>query len=345
MDRTEELEEQVRRLTETVDEMRTRMTTLEGRGSVPDPSPKRSDRRGFLRLGAGAALGALGWVAAKAVPASAATGDPMVLGTAMSANASTTVSGAAAGTPVKVLAAADATFDQTALTAAGGFAGTLQGLGTSGSVEGVDGWASGPLAYGVYGLSDSGYGVVGESNTGVSVYARRGGRIRQAARAGAGNPGFPPSLYEQVRDANGVLWIHNAAGEWRRVNTVRVDAANGLGGVFAPFRLLDTRGGAKKRAGSVTVVSIAGTGGTGASAVPADAIAAVGNLTATQYNGGGYLAISPAGVSVGTSTVNFLPGQIAIANSFICGLNGGALQVYVGGAASHFIVDITGYIQ
>ena len=37
--------------------------------------------------------------------------------------------------------------------------------------------------------------------------------------------------------------------------------------------------------------------------------------------------------------------MIAIANSFVCGLSAGKLQVYVGLASSYFIVDITAYLQ
>jgi hypothetical protein len=107
--------------------------------------------------------------------------------------------------------------------------------------------------------------------------------------------------------------------------------------------------------GSLTVVSVAGQG-SGASAIPADAIAAVGNLTAVNYTGSGFLAIMPAGITIGTgasqfspardpSSVNFITGQKAIANAFVCGLSGGALQVYVAGHTTHFIVDITAYIQ
>ena len=69
MDRTEELEEQVRRLAETVEAMRSRMARLEDREPSPETASKRSDRRGFLRLGAGAVLGALGMAAARVVPA------------------------------------------------------------------------------------------------------------------------------------------------------------------------------------------------------------------------------------------------------------------------------------
>lgn len=170
-----------------------------------------------------------------------------------------------------------------------------------------------------------------------------------------GGPNFTPSTtyFEMIRNLDGSMWISRGTGvgraAWKRVNAVRVDSADGTGAPFAPFRVFDTRSGAKKLAGSTTIVPIAGKG-TGVSTIPADAVAVIGNLTATQYTGTGFLAISPAGVSVGTSTVNFITGQAAIANSFIVGLgtgvtNGGKLQVKVAGHATHFLVDITGYLQ
>src|SRR5215472_9347383 len=79
-DRTRELEEEVRQLTRTVEDMRGRMARLEG-GDGQAAGGKRS-RRGFLRMGAAAAAGALGWAAVRAVPAAAATGGNMVLGSA-----------------------------------------------------------------------------------------------------------------------------------------------------------------------------------------------------------------------------------------------------------------------
>jgi len=348
MDRTSELEEQVRRLTETVESMRGQMARLEGRG--PDAEvAKRSDRRGFLRLGAGAVLGALGMAAAKVVPASAATGDNMIVGQANSANASTTLVSTGVTPPVQVLgvSAAGTTWVE---GTTGSFAGPLQGLSTStGTVDGVDGWAGGAAGAGVYGVTDAGYGVIGESSTGIGLYARSSGRLRQEGFATSGvMPNYVPNLFEQVRDSDGVLWIHNGSGVWRRVNTVRVDTSSGSGAAYKPFRRLDTRSGAIKAAGSTTAVTIAGTG-TGASAIPADAIAVVGNLTAAAYTGGGFLAIMPAGTvynpASDPSSVNFIVGQGAIANAFVCGLSGGSLQVYVAGHSSHFIVDITAYIQ
>jgi hypothetical protein len=352
MDRKEDLEEQVRRLTQIVEEMRGRMARME-----PGPETlNRSDRRGFLRLGAGAVLGALGMAAAKVVPASAATGGTMMLGQANLAENPTTLQADGGTPPTQVLAV-----EASATTFAGTFNGPLQALGpdgglglTAADVEGVDGWASGARAAGVYGLTDSGYGVIGESDTGIALYARRSGRLRQEALLAAGNPSYIPNFHEQVRDATGVLWINNAVvvpplGDpkpvWRRMNTLRVDSSDGTGGPFAPFRLHDTRGGSKPGANSTTHVAVTGQG-VGASHIPNDAIAVFGNLTATQYSGGGFLTISPDGISAATSTVNFIVGQSAIANSFIVGLNGGKLQVHVSNnTACHFIVDINGYIQ
>jgi hypothetical protein len=227
MNRTEELEDQVRRLTSTVDEMKARMIKLEGAEPEDKNGTKRSSRRGFLRLGAAAALGSLGWAAAKAIPAAAATGGPTLLGTANAAENPTTIAADGLTPPVQVLAAMDSTFSQANLTAAGGFAGTLQGLGNANSalpptnpiVEGVDGWAQGTRAYGVYGLTDSGTGVTGESATGIGLYARRSGRIRQDGLTSAGTPPYAPNDFEFVRDSNGVPYVSVAGGVWKQVAT------------------------------------------------------------------------------------------------------------------------------
>jgi hypothetical protein len=223
MNRTEELEDQVRHLTSTVDEMKARMARLEGAEPADKNGLKRSSRRGFLRLGAAAALGSVGWVAAKAIPVSAATGGSTLLGTANVAENPTTIAADGGTPPVQVLAAIDSTFSQTKLTAAGGFAGTLQGLGSANAgnlpVEGVDGWAQGAKAFGVYGLTDSGTGVTGESSTGIGLYARASGRILQDG-VPAGPPIFGANDFEQVRDVNGAMWISTPGGlSWKQVAT------------------------------------------------------------------------------------------------------------------------------
>ena len=356
MDRTQELEEQVRRLSRTVEEMRGRVTQLEGGKPSVDDGPKRS-RRGFLRMGAAAAAGALGWAAVRAVPAAAATGQYMVLGNANLAENATTLHDDAGITGGEVLGVTSQNFSQTDLDTALGanteaFNGPLRALGDStGTKEGLDAWANGPTGYAVWGLTDTGTAITGEALSGIGLYARTTGRIRQDPQLAAGQPGYSPNLMEQVRDSNGVLWIHNKFGVWRRDNTVRTDAADGSGNPYKPFRLVDTRLlGGLKAPGAFYSFTVAPSG-TGASSIPSDAIAVVGNLTAVGYTGAGFLAIMPQGVSYNPSTdpssLNFIVGQAAIANAFVCGLNpaNGQLQVYVGLHSSHFIIDITAYIQ
>ena len=360
MNRRQELEEQVRQLTSAVEELHSRLAELEVERRANESAGQPSSRRDFLRLGGAAALGAVGAVALRATPAAAADAGNVVIGSANTGETTTSLQGdGASGAPVPVLAIKNNGFTSVPGTVSP-MSAPLQGLGpgtiaAAVASEGVDGWAGGETGYGVYGLTDAGYGVVGESTTGIALYAARSGRFRQDG-PNPGMPAHPPNLFEQVRDSSGVLWIHNAAGAWRRVNTVRVDNV-GATALYKPFRRLDTRiSGGKRAAGSVTHVTMRGTG-TGDSAIPNDAIAVVGNLTATQYGGGGYLVIMPDGITIGPgasqyspgrdpSSVNFILGQGAIANAFVCGLSAaGALEVYVSGAATHFIIDITAYIQ
>jgi hypothetical protein len=116
MDRTQELEDQVRRLSQTIDEMHGRMARLEGGAPEHQNGSARSNRRGFLRLGAAAAASALGWMAVKAVPAAAATGGYLVMGSPNVAENPTTLKADAAAVPV--LAVEDQNFSQSALTTA-----------------------------------------------------------------------------------------------------------------------------------------------------------------------------------------------------------------------------------
>ena len=365
MDRTNELEEQVQKLTGEVDEMRARMARLEGGEPAHPNGPAPKSRRGFLKFGAGAVMGALGMAAAKVVPVAAATNGNFILGAANAAGLPTTLAGdttAVAGGPNPVLKVSAVGTNATLLTAAlppGGLNGAVQALGadgtTAGQFEGIDAFATGATAWAVYGLTDGGTGVVGESNTGIGLYARRSGRIRQEGLAAAGNPSYLPNPFEQVRDANGVLYIHSLTGagqaRWRRVNTVRVDASDGTGAFFKPFRLVDTRLTGGPKAGSTYNDHVVINAGSGASKIPADAIGVVGNLTAVGYNSVGFLTIMPKGVaydpSVDPSSINLISGTGAVANAFIVGLGtGGMVTVFIGSpGSSSYIIDITGYIQ
>lgn len=377
MDRTNELEEQVQRLTDDVDEMRARMARLESGEPGHQNGTEPKNRRGFLKFGAGAVLGALGMAATKVLPAAALTTGNFILGTPNAAGAPTNLTG---DNTVDTTLGPNPTLRVTALNHAGGklttalsgstLHGAVQSLGGDAippipgpavAFEGIDAFASGSTGWGVYGLTDAGTAVVGESNTGIGLYARRSGRIRQEGLALAGAPTYSPNQFEQVRDANGVLWIHNPAGNWRRVNSLRTDTADGLGNPFKPLRLADTRNGTGGVTGPVAGGSIktftVAPAGTGASTIPSDAIAVVGNITAVGWNVSGWLTIFPAGVTydpnADPSTMNFSGGAYAWANSFVVGLGtgvtwGGKVAVYVGtlgGGSTNFILDITGYIQ
>jgi hypothetical protein len=304
--------------------------------------------------------------ATKVLPASAATGGNMILGQTNLAGNPTILNPDTATNPnpmLKVQAAGHSAANLTSALGANSFEGPVQALGADAGTgfDGLDAFASGPSSAGVWGLTDSGYGVIGESNTGIGLYARRSGRIRQEGLSTVGIPGYPPNSFEQVRDASGVLWIHNAANAWRRVNTLRTDTADGAGNAFKPLRLADTRNGTGGVAGPVAggqtkVFTIAGAG-TGPSSIPADAIAVVGNLTAVGWNQSGWLTIFPAGTAYNPnadpSSMNFSGGAYAWANSFVVGLGtgatwGGKVAVYVGilgSGSTNFIIDITGYIQ
>ena len=245
-----------------------------------------------------------------------------------------------------------------AYTAATGF-----GIG----VAGYAGFTSGLGVGGVGAIGLEGVGVTSNSPAVLAVNLGGGpdlagfgtGRltVRANITAGfAGAPNYTPTVgyFETVRKGDGGLWVNSGAAgavgqaAWKLVNAVRVDSADGTGAPYAPFRLYDSRSGAKKAAGTTTVVLAAGQG-TLAARIPAAAVAMIGYLTATLYTGSGFMTISPAGVPAGTSTVNFITGQKAIANSFIVGLgtgaNAGKVQVTIEGHASHILIDVTGYIQ
>ncbi|HEX2646592.1 MAG TPA: hypothetical protein VHO95_05150 [Candidatus Dormibacteraeota bacterium] len=221
MSRNEELEQQITALNRTIDEMRARIVRLEsGAGMRLDGHEKPRSRRSFLKLGAAAAAGAAGLVAGRIIPAAAADGATVATGATVTGEHPTIIKGDAA-TAVPVLATQDPNFSQANLTAfltAQGdtIAAPLQGLGgTTGAIEGVDGWAQGAQAFGVYGLTDAGTGVVGESSTGISLHARGSGRIRQDPQSSA--PSYTPNNFEMVRDPSGNLWLSQAGGVWRQV--------------------------------------------------------------------------------------------------------------------------------
>jgi hypothetical protein len=342
------LDEQVARLEALVADQAGRLQALEGHRPDGDGGPpqraKTQSRRELLKLAGAAVVGAAGVAGAgvlNAIPAAAADGASLVLGSAASNHETTlTTLYTDVSTPTTMLAL-------------NGFAFTggnrVDGL----TVLAQEGGIAGNFASVLFGGPD--------------VYLSGTGRLVQIQNVGALTaPNFTPvsNQLESVRGSDGSFWMSRASAgapigtlqaAWKRMNTVRVDSADGAGSSYKPFRVIDTRSGAKRAAGTLNVVTVAGTG-SGTSFIPIDAVAVVGNLTAVAYGGAGFLAIMPGGIVLGTaagdynpavdpSSVNFIAGAGAIANSFVCGLHNGQVQVFVGGSASHFILDITGYMQ
>ena len=110
----------------------------------------------------------------------------------------------------------------------------------------------------------------------------------------------------------------------------------------SPQRLVDTRtSGGPIGAGQSRCFQIAGLGG-----IPSNAGAVIVNVTAVGHSGNGWLTVFPAGQAVpATSTVNFDSDEYAIANNAIVRVGGsGQVCVAAGNAASHAILDATGYV-
>ena len=123
--------------------------------------------------------------------------------------------------------------------------------------------------------------------------------------------------------------------------------ANNPNGTFRPIaaekRLLDTRGAPPPAAGSTLVLSVANA--TGANGLPITNLttAVILNVTATAATGGGFLAVWPDGTPRPlVSNVNYATGQTT-SNLVIAPISpGGNIDIYVGGAATHVVVDIFG---
>jgi hypothetical protein len=112
------------------------------------------------------------------------------------------------------------------------------------------------------------------------------------------------------------------------------EASSGLFVPVAPHRLFDTRVDATPLAPGASVRT----------RLPAGVIAVVGNLTATDGLGGGYLTAHPDGAAdTGTSSLDFALNQ-TVANQAIisAGADGGA-SVDVAGSPAQAVFDVTGY--
>jgi hypothetical protein len=140
-------------------------------------------------------------------------------------------------------------------------------------------------------------------------------------------------------------------------STGSVDIAIDVNGVFnnvtslksvSPSRLLDSRPGygtvdgqysgmGTRPGGSVTEVQVVGRAG-----IPADAIAAVINVTAVAPQAPGYMVAYPCGTSVPeTSNVNYATAGTVISNTVLVKLGSGKVCIFTR-SSSDMIVDVNG---
>ena len=224
-----------------------------------------------------------------------------------------------------------------AASAAGGIT-TLYGISQSGSLVTIGGVNSTPspnlgqvFAVGALGVSPDdehiGFDITAQNNAYASMTV--GGdtglysvNLATGAAALVGNIG------------NGDLAIRDLAVE------IQVDdAASQYTSLASPARLVDTRLSSKVGPGGTLVVGVAGTNG-----IPANATAAVLNVTVTQPDAGGFTTVYPTGSALPTtSTVNVDgPGQTRAAFATVPLGSNGSVSVF-SERGSQIIVDVVGY--
>jgi hypothetical protein len=90
--------------------------------------------------------------------------------------------------------------------------------------------------------------------------------------------------------------------------------------------------------GSVTELAVGGR-----DAVPANASTVVLNVTATDVRGSGFVTVWPCGSSQPlASNLNVVAGQ-TVPNAVVAGLGSGGTVCLFTSAATHLVVDVTGY--
>ena len=213
---------------------------------------------------------------------------------------------------------------------------------------------------GVATQSDSGAGLFAVSDTGPAVYAmsRSGPAIRLVA---AGN--VPPTSGtwdsgDLQLSGSGELWFcvsGGTPGSWRLL------ASNGSAGAYVPItpvRVYDSRNaqpsaGQPLLAGTDRVISVKDARNltTGAveslNIVPAGTKAITVNLTVATLSGPGFLAVAPGvALTFSASAINWTAAGQIIANGLTIPVDANrAIKAFCRSAATHFIVDVTGYFR
>ena len=123
------------------------------------------------------------------------------------------------------------------------------------------------------------------------------------------------------------------------VSGVYAPSGTSLQQILIPQRIRDTRESAKVEGGQVFEVQI-----TGQANVPANATAALLNLTVTDADADGYLTVYPCGLTPPmASNVNYGPGR-TIANAVAATIGAdGKVCIYLQSTA-HVLIDLGGYL-
>ena len=354
--------------------LKAELETLQSRISELEAEyePVRANRRGMLKLAAGAAAGVVaGAVASTAGPASALDGDPLTAGQSTSTTAanraSTELIYENTTNPPRTAGVILGTFvDTNAFLVRDNTSGLIIFRESASSYPAASaGYAYSVLKNGIYGYSGNaaGYGTVGFNGApsgGAGVLAR-GSHANLELYADGAAPTVRTEAYlkgQIICDTTGDTWVCVAAGTpgtWRKISGA---AAAGSFHAITPIRVYDSRqAGYSGYNGSLTpgasreipVADARDSGGNvvTANAVPAGATAVAFNITVANPTAGNYLSITPGGVGTTptTSIINFGANQ-NVANAAVVAVSAERkVKVWCGGEAgsTDFILDISGY--
>jgi hypothetical protein len=307
----------------------------------------------MLRLAGAAAAGAAVSAVARPLPAAAANGDSILIGTDGGAtNSGTSLTG----------------YNYTGATSTGVVwkfqDGTTWPASSASYPSVVGGWASssGASRSGVYGYTQwaDRAGVVG---LGAATGALGG--LFQGTRAAlnlvsSGTVGSVVAAAHQagdvIRTSDGDLWYVAANGTPGTLRKLAGAATAGAYHALAPGRVYDSRvpqpiqgaiANGQDRTISIKDKRNVDTGAvTLADFVPAGATAITANVTIVSQSGAGFLTVNPGGTTtVESSTINWSAGGQVAANGVTLTLDANRqLTVVCGGNGStHFLLDVSGY--
>lgn len=151
-----------------------------------------------------------------------------------------------------------------------------------------------------------------------------------------------PNLVMSKVAENGRVSFYNLTGQSHLVIDLMGYFTTGEGGSKSvaanPVRLLDTRGGSPLGSGETMLLTVAGNG------APAEATAAVLNVTVTEPSASGFLTVWPNGQGRPTaSNLNFVAGQ-TVPNQVIATIGaGGQIAIFNSVGNTHVIADLMGW--